>query len=86
MTCGADGVRSLLALAHSADLATGAPDEPVLAHVTVCQRHLAAVREWLRGRSEDGQVQTVATEKLLRHWGQIVDPVQLPVWGTARAN
>ena len=87
MTCGAEGTRSLLALCHSEDLETsGCPDEPVMAHVTVCPKHLAGVRVWLRNKSEDGEVITVGTAKLLARWDQVHEHHGLPVWGTARGT
>ncbi len=85
MTCPAEGSRSLLALCHAADLADG-PDEPVMAHLTCCPKHLASVRGWLRTKAEDGQVITVGTTKLLARWGQIIDPLEMPVWGAALAH
>lgn len=85
MTCGASGVRSLLALAHADVLMDGEGDEPVVAHLTVCEKHLQAVRVWLRARSEDGQVQTVKTERLMERWDQIVGRLALPVVGPMTA-
>ena len=85
MTCGASGVRSLLALAHSDVLMDADRDEPVMAHLTVCEKHLQAVRTWLRGRAVDGQVQTVKTERLMERWDQIVGRLDLPVVGPMTA-
>jgi hypothetical protein len=85
MTCGAEGSRSLLALCH-ADVLMDGGDEPVLAHLTACDRHVQAVRKWVRARSEDGVVQNVKTERLMQRWGQIITPLQVPVWTPVRAT
>lgn len=80
MTCGAEGSRSLLALAHADVVMSGSGPEPVMCHLTSCEKHVQGVRQWLRSRSEDGQVQTVRTERLMERWGQIVTPLELGVW------
>jgi hypothetical protein len=57
-----------------------------MAHLTVCPVHLARVRQWLRGKAEDGQVITVSTTKLLNDWEQVMSHAQLPVWGMANVG
>jgi len=61
-------------------------DEPVLIHVTVCPAHVSAVRKWLRAKTPIGEdsLITIGTEYLLREWGQIVDPIELPVYGLTK--
>lgn len=86
MTCPAEGRFSLLALVPVGmvmDPPDGAaPDDPVLVHVTSCKAHLRAVRSWLRARTPDDPI-TCGTEALMRDWQQIVDPIQVPVFGMA---
>jgi hypothetical protein len=59
------------------------PYEPVLVHMTVCRQHVQAARRFLKKRAGVAPV-TVGTEYLMRHWGQIVDPIAVPVLGYSR--
>lgn len=88
MNCPARGDLSLLG-AVPAGRVMGAGDEldgdPVLVHITVCRRHLPAVRRWLKTRTPiPDEVLTVGTEFLMREWHQMVDPIDLPVYGFTR--
>lgn len=56
------------------------PFEPVLVHMTCCKQHSRAVHYFLKRRAGVPPVR-IGTEYLMRHWGQIVDPIELPVFG-----
>ncbi len=94
MTCGADGVRTLLATVPGSTLDPLVDPVPslesgeVFAVVTVCPAHVKPVRAWLRTNvTRPDAVWTLGTEALMRGWGQIVDRVDLPVRSTVlRAN
>lgn len=83
MTCGAEGAISLLAELERGQLMDSQlgddPYAPVLVHMTACRRHAGAVHRYLKARG--GSPVRAGTEYLLRHWGQVVDPIDLPVWG-----
>jgi hypothetical protein len=55
------------------------PWDPVLVHMTACPRHVQQTRAWLRARTPEEPI-SCGTEWLLRHWDQVVDPIDLPVW------
>jgi len=84
MTCGAEGAISLLVEIERGrvmDFQLGDdPYEPVLVHMTCCKAHARAVSRYLKARAGVPPVR-VGTEYLMRHWGQIVDPIDLPVFG-----
>jgi hypothetical protein len=86
MNCGQEGSTALLAQCSALDLASGDVDEHVMACLTVCRRHLGAVRVWLKRRSLDGAVNTIATERWLASYAEINANLSLPVWSTARAG
>ena len=86
MRCGANGVVSLLACVAGSSLNPMVAPVPaldsgeVLAHVTACRHHSRMVRRWLAANvTRPDAVWTVGTEALMRGWGQIVDPISLPV-------
>jgi hypothetical protein len=88
--CGGLGKVSLLALMPGGSIMEPVPgtceDEPVMVHLTVCPKHAQAARRWLRLRMHpEDDVLTAGTELVLRQWGQIVDPVQVPVFSPTRA-
>jgi hypothetical protein len=59
----------------------------VLVHVTACRPHVRAVKRWLHENAPgDAEPVVVGTEYLLRHWGQIVEPIDLPVWAMVRTG
>src|SRR4051794_37791632 len=86
MTCGAEGAISLLVEIERGKVADPSPNlgddpyEPVLVHMTSCRAHARAVHKYLAKRAGVPPVR-VGTEYLMRHWGQIVDPIELPVLG-----
>jgi hypothetical protein len=86
--CGAEGVYSVVALVPVGlymDPGEGmAEDAPVMVHMTACREHLRAVRKHLQEGSPE-PVWTMKTEYLLEHWGQIMDPIELPVFGLMQA-
>lgn len=86
--CGAEGVYSVLALVPAGmfmDPPVGtSEDAPVLVHMTACREHLKAVRAHLQKGSPE-PVWTLGTEYLLDHWQQVVEPIELPVYGLAQA-
>lgn len=58
-----------------------------MVHMTVCKAHTREVRHWLRARMHpQDDVMTVGTEMLMREWGQIVDPIEVPVLAPVRAS
>jgi hypothetical protein len=58
-----------------------------MVHVTVCRAHVRPVRSWLRARMlPQDDVMTIGTEVLMLHWGQIVDPIEVPVLAPVRAT
>lgn len=60
--------------------------EPVMLHLTVCRAHLRDVRTWLRYRMHpEDDVITASTEVVMRDWGQIVEPMSVPVVSPAWA-
>ena len=86
MNCGAEGATSLLCDVPSGALMDG-DDGPVLVHVTVCRQHVRPVKAWLWSKAEgDSEPVVVGTDYLMRHWGQIVDPIDLPVFGMVSAG
>lgn len=92
MTCGADGVVSLLACVPESQLQPMVDPVPelesgeVVAHLTVCRSHVRPVRRWLAANvTRPDAVWTLGTEALMRQWGQIVEPMVLPVVSPSRA-
>jgi hypothetical protein len=86
MNCGAEGIVSLLCDVPAAAVMDG-DDGPVLVHVTVCRQHVRAVKAWLWSKAVgDSEPVRVGTEYLMDHWGQIVEPIDLPVFGMVRAG
>jgi hypothetical protein len=85
-SCGAEGVISLLVEIERGQVMDPSPNlsddpyEPVLVHMTSCKAHARAVHKYLRARAGVPPVR-LGTEYLLRHWGQIVEPIELPVFG-----
>lgn len=55
----------------------------MLVHLTACRAHVAPARRHLKSLAGVAPV-TVGTDYLMRHWGQIVDPIEVPVLGYAR--
>jgi hypothetical protein len=86
--CGAEGSFSVLALVPAGafmDPPEGVGEtDPVMVHMTSCREHLRAVRGHLQ-KSSPEPVWTLGTEYLMEHWGQVVEPIQLPVFGLAHA-
>lgn len=57
----------------------------VLVHVTACRAHVRPVKGWLLEKCPAGsEPVVVGTDYLMRHWGQIVEPIDLPVFGMVR--
>lgn len=84
MTCGAEGSISMLVEIERGrvmdfDLGDD-PFEPVLVHMTTCKSHARAVHRYLKSRAGVPPVR-IGTEYLMRHWDQVVDPIELPVFG-----
>lgn len=85
-SCGAEGSVSLLGAVEGSQVAEGAPDGPVMLHVTVCPAHLREVRAWLREISPL-PVQTWKTATLLEHWGQVEQSMEdTPIFTLQRAG
>jgi hypothetical protein len=86
--CGAEGIYSVVALVPAGafmDPPEGmAGDEPVMVHMTACKTHLRGVRRHLQEGSPE-PVWTLSTEQLLRDWGLIMEPLDLPVFGLMQA-
>jgi hypothetical protein len=82
MNCGAEGVLSLLCQVPVGQMmdTDGDPWDPVLVHMTTCRPHLKAVRAWIRTRTPEEPI-SCSTDFLMRHWGQVVEPIDLPVFG-----
>ncbi len=87
MNCGAEGATSLLCDVDSStlmDFEDGGQE--VLVHVTVCRQHVREVKKWLAEHaSPAAEPVVIGTEYLMRHWGQIVEPIDLPVFGVVSA-
>ena len=87
-SCGAEGSVSLLGAVDGSQVATGAPEGPVMLHLTVCPAHVREVRRWLRAKTpfpED--VQTWKTAVLMEQWGQVEDAMQdTPIYSMQRAS
>ena len=87
-SCGAEGIYSVLALVPAGlymDPGELAEDAPVMVHMTACRQHLRAVRKHLQKGSPE-PVWSLSTEELLRNWGQIMDPLELPVFGLVQTG
>jgi hypothetical protein len=83
-TCPAEGSYSLLGLVPGAAVMDGQDDGPVLVHLTACRQHLKANRSWLRSRMlPQDDVMTLSTDYLMNAWGQIVEPMEIPVFAPA---
>jgi hypothetical protein len=81
MNCGAEGSTSLVCDVPAGSVMDG-QDGPVLVHVTVCRQHVRPVKAWLWSKAVgDSEPMVTGTEYLLRHWGQIVESTDLPVFG-----
>jgi hypothetical protein len=88
LNCGADGAVSILGLVPAGQVmeppAGRGETDPVMVHVTVCRPHLKSVRAWLRTRMlPEDEPWTMGTEFLLREWGQVIEPLAMPVYGMA---
>jgi hypothetical protein len=87
-SCGAEGSYSVLALVPAGmfmETPEGMRDsDPVMVHMTACREHLRAVRKYLQAGAPE-PVWTLGTEYLMDHWGQVVEPIELPVFGLAEA-
>ena len=89
MNCGAEGATSLLCDVESWQVmdAPESEDGHVLVHVTACRLHTRPVKAWLTAKAPPGvEPAVVGTEYLMRHWGQIVEPIELPVFGMVAAG
>ena len=87
-SCGAEGSYSVVALVPAgAFMEPGelAENEPVMVHMAMCRKHLRAVQKHLQEASPE-PVWTMSTEMLMVNWGQIMDPIQLPVFGLTQAG
>lgn len=83
MNCPREGSLSLLVQIPAGQIMDGRDDdpwEPVLVHLTVCKAHLRGARTWLKTRTTEQPI-SCSTDYLMREWGQIVDPIDLPVFG-----
>lgn len=84
-TCPAEGTVSVVA-AVPAGLVMDPPagtgeTEPVLVHMTCCPKHAREVRRYLLARTPiKDEVWSMGTDFLMRHWGQVIDPIELPVY------
>jgi hypothetical protein len=86
--CAAEGTYSVLALVP-AGMFMETPDgmrdtDPCMVHMTACREHLREVRRYLQAGAPE-PVWTLSTEYLMHHWGQVVEPIALPVFGLAQA-
>lgn len=83
MNCGREGSIAILAAVPAGMVmdpgADVDPQDPVLVVVTACRQHLKAVRAWIRMRTPEEPI-TLSTDALMHNWGQIVDPIELPVY------
>jgi hypothetical protein len=86
--CGAEGAISLLAAVDGSQVADGAPEGPVMLHLTACPAHVREVRRWLSAKTpfpED--IQTWKTASLMEHWGQVEDAMEdTPIYSLQRAG
>lgn len=84
--CGASGVKSVLVMMPMGVLMEPPPGQdewtPVLIHWTACRTHIGAAKRFLRARTPEEPI-TCSTEFLMSHWSQVVDPIDLPVFGLA---
>lgn len=87
-SCGAEGTYSVVALVPAGgvmDPPEGVPEgAPVMVHATACREHLPGLRRYLQSLSPE-PVWTLGTEYLMDHWEQVMTPLDLPVYGYARA-
>jgi hypothetical protein len=86
--CGAEGSVSLLGAVDGSQVADGAPDGPVMLHLTACPAHVREVRRWLTARTpfpED--IQTWKTTVLMEHWGQVEHAMEdTPIYSMRKAG